>query len=50
MEALRILARRMLETYDLQTLLEISDITEEELVYRLLLDGLIDPELEIVIG
>lgn len=44
-EELYDVAEKLLRTYTLGELLELSELEEIEAVYRLLMDGLIDPDL-----
>lgn len=46
-EVLKELANRMVCTYSLYELLEINDMTDEELVYLLLINGLITQEVPV---
>lgn len=39
------IAQKLLETYTLEELLEISDLEQDFVVYQLLLCGYIDPDL-----
>ena len=43
------LAEKYLETYSLEELLELCDITHEDVVYFLLRDGLIPDNLEVTL-